>query len=85
MPYTVEFTRSALREFKLLERVIQRRIATHIDELAQDPFPHGCKKLKGEPDLYRLRVGDYRIIYRVERTRVTIVIVKIGHRRDVYR
>ncbi len=47
MAYAVEFTRSALREFKSLERPVQRRIATHIDELANDPFPHGCKKLVG--------------------------------------
>lgn len=85
MPYIVEFSTSAQREFKALERALQRRIATHIDQLAQDPFPPGCKKLKGEPDHYRIRVGDYRMIYRVERSRVTIVVVKIGHRRDVYR
>jgi mRNA interferase RelE/StbE len=85
MSYTVEFTRPALREFKALERSARRRIATHIDELAEDPFPPGCKRLKGEPDHYRIRVGDYRVIYRVERSRVTIVVVKIGHRREVYR
>jgi mRNA interferase RelE/StbE len=85
MSYTVEFARSTLREFKALERSTQRRIATHIDRLAHDPFPPGCKKLKGEPGHYRIRVGDYRVVYRVERSRVTIVVVKIGHRRDVYR
>jgi mRNA interferase RelE/StbE len=85
MPYAVEFTRSAWREFEALERAMQRRIATRIDELAKHPFPPTSKKLKGEPDLYRIRVGDYRIIYRVEGSRVTIVVVKIGHRRDVYR
>jgi mRNA interferase RelE/StbE len=85
MPYTVEFARPALREFKALERPTQLRIATHIEELAENPFPPGCKKLKGEPDHYRIRLGDYRMIYRVERSRVTIVVVKIGHRRDVYR
>ena len=85
MSYTVEFARSAVREFKALERSTQHRIATHINELAADPFPPSCRKLKGEPDHYRIRVGDYRIIYRVERSRVTIVVLKIGHRRDVYR
>jgi mRNA interferase RelE/StbE len=85
MPYTVEFARPALREFKALERSTQLRIATHIEELAENPFPPGCKKLKGEPDHYRIRMGDYHMIYRVERSRVTIIVVKIGHRREVYR
>jgi mRNA interferase RelE/StbE len=85
MSYTIEFTTSAIRELKALERAIQRRIATHIDLLAVAPFPPGSKKLQGEPNLYRIRVGDYRILYRVDGKRVTILIVKIGHRRDVYR
>jgi mRNA interferase RelE/StbE len=85
MPYTIEFTTSGAREFKALERAIQRRIATRIDALAKDPFPAGSKKLQGEPDHHRIRVGDYRVIYRVEGKRVAILIVKIGHRRDVCR
>jgi len=85
MSYRVEFAASAVREFKALERPIQRRIATRIDELAVNPFPPDVKKLQGAPDYYRIRVGDYRIIYRVERKRVTVVVVKIGHRREVYR
>ncbi|MGB9204665.1 MAG: type II toxin-antitoxin system RelE/ParE family toxin [Terriglobales bacterium] len=85
MPYTIEFTASALREFKALERAVQRRIAAHINELAQHPFAPGLKKLQGGQDLYRIRVGDYRVIYRVEGKRVAIVVIKIGHRRDVYR
>jgi mRNA interferase RelE/StbE len=83
--YTIEFATSALREFKALDRAVQRRIATHIDELAGNPFPPGSKKLKGSPDHYRIRVGDYRVIYRVEGKRLTILVLKIGHRREVYR
>lgn len=85
MAYTVEFTTSALREFKALERSLQRRMATRIDALVNNPFPPGVKKLQGEPNLYRIRVGDYRVIYRIEAKRVTIFILKISHRRDVYR
>ena len=85
MPYTVQFTTSALREFSALERVDQRRVAIRIDALANNPFPSGSKKMKGEPDHYRIRVGDYRVIYRVDGMRVIVLIVKIGHRRDVYR
>ena len=85
MAYNIEFAASALREFKALERATQRRIATRIDALANNPFPAGVKKLQGETDLYRIRIGDYRVLYRVDGKRVIIVILKIGHRRDVYR
>ena len=85
MNYRIEFASSAVREFKALERPVQRRIATRIDALAANPFPPDVKKLQGAPDYYRIRVGDYRVIYRIEGRRVAIVIVKIGHRRDVYR
>jgi mRNA interferase RelE/StbE len=85
MPYAVEFASSALREFKSLDRAMQRRIATHIDELAANPFPAGSKKLRGATDQYRIRIGDYRVICRVDGKRVTIFILKIGHRRDIYR
>jgi mRNA interferase RelE/StbE len=85
MRYTVEFTASAAREFRALDRQAQRRISTKVAELAEDPFPPGVRKLQGEEDHWRLRVGDYRIIYRVEKQRLVIVIVRIGHRREVYR
>jgi len=85
MPYTIEFSNSALRDFKALDRGVQRRIAPRIDALGTDPFPSGAKKLQGEPNLFRIRTGDYRIIYRVDGKRVTVLILKIGHRRDVYR
>lgn len=85
MRYSVEFTVSALREFKALDRSMQRRIATRIDELAGNRFPPDVKKLRGTPGHYRIRAGDYRVIYRIEDKRVLIVVVKIGHRREVYR
>jgi mRNA interferase RelE/StbE len=85
MSYNIEFTRSAARELKALERAIQLRIATHIDSLAGQPLPPGSKKLQGDPGVYRIRIGDYRILYRMDGKRVTVLIVKIGHRQDVYR
>lgn len=85
MSFAIEFKTSALRELKALERATQLRIATRIDALAANPFPADSKKLRGELNLHRIRVGDYRILYRVHGKRVTIVVVKIGHRRDVYR
>ena len=85
MRYTIEFTASALREFRALERQIQRRISAKIEALRTDPFPPGVGKYQGEADHWRIRVGDYRIIYRIEKLRVVIVIVRIGNRREVYR
>ena len=85
MHYTIEFTASALREFRALDRQLQRRVATKVSELAEDPFPAGARKFQGEDDHWRIRVGDYRVIYRIEKHRVVIVIVRIGHRREVYR
>lgn len=85
MRYTVEFTTSAAREFRALERQMQRRISTRIDELVHEPFPPGAQKLQGKENHWRIRVGDYRVIYRVEKHRVVIVIVRIGHRREIYR
>jgi len=85
MRYGLEFTTSASREFRGFDRQVQRRLATKIDQLCNNPLPSGVKKLQGEVDHFRIRVGDYRIIYRIDGHRVVIVIVQIGHRRDVYR
>ena len=85
MPYRIEFARKAERDFKALSKPIQSRLARRIDLLAENPFPQGIRKLAGEEDLYRLRVGNYRIIYQVQGRRLVVLIVGIGHRRDVYR
>jgi mRNA interferase RelE/StbE len=85
MRYTVEFTASAAREFRALDRQAQRRISTKLTELAEDPLPPAVRKLQGEENHWRIRVGDYRVIYRIEQRRIVIVIVRIGHRREVYR
>lgn len=62
----------------------RRRIASKIQQLASNPRPTGTEKLSGQ-EKYRLRQGDYRVLYSVDDDRLTVVIVKIGHRRDVYR
>lgn len=64
---------------------VPRRIGQAIDGLETDPHPPGSKKLTGEDDLYRLRVGDYRVIYQVENRQLFVLVVSIGHRRDIYR
>jgi mRNA interferase RelE/StbE len=85
MPYSIQFTTRALRDLTALDRPVQQRLRQHIDRLAQDPFPACAKKLHGQEPYYRIRVGDYRIIYEVEGQRLRIIVVKIGYRRDVYR
>jgi mRNA interferase RelE/StbE len=85
MAYAIQFKPAALRQLEKLPRGPQKRIASKIQALRDDPFPSGCKKLFGEPDTWRVRVGDYRVIYRVHRGVLLILVVNIGHRRDVYR
>ena len=85
MAYRVEFTARAARELSALAPGDQRRIAKKIDSLATTPRPAGCRKLAGPDDFYRVRVGDYRVIYAIEDRRLLVLVVRIGHRRDVYR
>jgi len=56
-----------------------------IDALAQEARPAGCVKLAGSPDLYRIRVGDYRIVYQIKDNELLVLVLSIGHRREVYR
>jgi len=64
---------------------LQARLGRRIDSLAENPRPQGIKKLAGEEDLFRLRVGDYRIIYQIQEKRLVVLVVGVGHRADVYR
>lgn len=85
MPYSVLFTRRAERDLHALNLAVQRRLSERIDRLAEDPFPPGCRKLQAGEPYFRIRVGGYRVIYQVEGKRLIVIIVKIGHRREVYR
>ena len=66
MAYRVEFTPRAARDFKSLDGSVRRRIKQRIDSLADNPYPSGIRKIEGEEELYRLRVGDYRILYQAK-------------------
>ena len=83
--FDVEITRSAEKQLKRLPRTDQQRLARVMLALADDPFPRGTRKLSGYDDVFRVRVGRYRILYSVSETRLIIVVLKIGHRKDVYR
>ncbi|MFP5212031.1 MAG: type II toxin-antitoxin system RelE family toxin [Acidobacteriota bacterium] len=84
-PYTVEFSRPAQKQLSKLPETIRKKIYARIESLGDNPRPEGCKKLVGAEPLYRLREGDYRIIYQVEDQVLTILVIRIGHRREVYR
>jgi mRNA interferase RelE/StbE len=83
--YSVSITPAARRELGSLPRQAQVRVATKIGELAADPRPRGVKKLRGEVELYRVRVGDYRVVYQIDDAAQTVTITAIGDRRDIYR
>jgi mRNA interferase RelE/StbE len=77
--------RSAERDLKALEREIRTRVVEAIRALADNPYPRGCRKLEGSTAYYRIRVGRYRIVYEVDKSARAVTIMRIRHRRDVYR
>ena len=83
--YRIEISATAERQLKKIRREDKVRILRSISLLAGDPRPSGCRKMSGYDDIYRLRIGDYRVIYEVDGRRIIVVILKIGHRREVYR
>ena len=85
MAYQVLIKDSAQKELAAFPSSIQKRIDTRILSLAENPRPSGVKKLAGDENLYRLRVGDYRIIYQIQDKALLVLVVKVGHRREVYR
>jgi mRNA interferase RelE/StbE len=84
MKYRIVIDRKALGYLESLPKKFQHRIAAKIDLLADNPFPSSCKKLLNT-DFYRIRSGNYRIIYSVSRQKITVFIVRIGDRKDTYK
>ena len=82
--HAVEFLPSAARALGKLDPAVQRRIARRIDRLAEDPRADAVK-LRGTDVVWRVRVGDYRVLYAIEDQRLVVLVIKIAHRRDVYR
>jgi mRNA interferase RelE/StbE len=81
--YSIEIKHSAAREIEALPLSDRRKVVERIGRLAEEPRPRGCEKLAGG-ERYRVRQGDYRIVYSVEDALLIVWIVKIGHRRDLH-
>jgi mRNA interferase RelE/StbE len=83
MTYRIQINRDALKTLAALSAKLRRQIGAKIDSLGDNPFPPGCKKLND--DLYRIRSGDYRIVYTVIEKQVLICVLRIGDRKEVYK
>ena len=85
MTYRIELRPAAFRDLSKLDTPWRQKIAQKVDGLAANPRPSGVEKLKGQDNRYRLRLGDYRIIYEVRDQVLLVLVIRIGHRREVYR
>jgi mRNA interferase RelE/StbE len=83
--YKVLFKSSADRELRKLSDAVQRRIVGEVERLAIDPRPRGVVKLAGYDSLWRIRVGDYRVVYEIHDDRLVVLVLRVAHRKDVYR
>jgi len=81
--YRVEVAPAALRQLRKLDRTAQRRVQAAIELLATEPRPSGTKKLVGGNGEWRVRTGDYRVVYEIHDNVLLILVVAVGHRRDI--
>ena len=85
MAYKVIFKPSADKALQKFPADVQRRIVAAVDALAVEPRPHGVVKIAGDDNLWRVRVGEYRIVYEIHDGRLIVLVLRVAHRRDVYR
>ena len=87
MKYQIQITDKILKKLAKLPKKDKERIIEAIDSLVEDPRPNGCKKLKGNrtPLRYRIRAGNYRVVYSIQDEMLLILVVEVGHRKGVYR
>ncbi|MEO8105268.1 MAG: type II toxin-antitoxin system RelE/ParE family toxin [Candidatus Saccharibacteria bacterium] len=83
--FSLLYKKSVDKDLRKLPKDVRGAIIEKIQNLATSPFPPQSKKLRGSSDLYRLRYKDYRIIYEVHGSDVVIIVIKVGHRKEVYR
>jgi len=82
--YAISFARSARKDLAALDAKVVRRVFPKIEALAQQPRPSGCRKLVGEENLWRIRVGDWRIGYEIDDAARIVTVITVGHRREFY-
>ncbi|MCY2924692.1 MAG: type II toxin-antitoxin system RelE/ParE family toxin [Planctomycetota bacterium] len=85
MAYRIEFRPAPLRDLQRIPQPFRSRLLTAISALARTPRPPGCARLQGPEGFHRVRVGDYRIVYLIQDRVLLICVVRIAHRKDVYR
>ena len=85
MAYEIRVSRPVEREVRALPQQVRDRLRSAVRELAENPRPAGCEKLAGTNDRYRIRVGDYRVVYEINDDEQQILVETVRHRRDVYR
>jgi mRNA interferase RelE/StbE len=85
MSYKVILKPSVIKELKTIPKRDQRRIAIAIELLSENPYPNNSKKLVGSEQDYRVRVGNWRIIYEVQNNKLVVYVLRVAHRKDVYR
>ncbi len=83
--HRLTYSRAAAKEIDKLPPKLALRVVDAIGELASQPRPPGCKKLSAEDDFWRIRVGDYRVIYEIDDDRREILVTRVRHRREIYR
>lgn len=83
--YKIEWKHSAKKELKRMPKATISKILTAVESLSENPFPRGIRKIIGTENIFRMRIGDYRIVYFVESNKLIIQIIKVGHRRDIYK
>ncbi|MBF0098725.1 MAG: type II toxin-antitoxin system RelE/ParE family toxin [Magnetococcales bacterium] len=85
MPYKIVVPDRVRKQLDALPRAIWQRVRGAIDHLSVDPRPHAAIKMKGSSESWRIRIGDHRIVYTIEDDQLIVLVIKIGHRREVYR
>lgn len=85
MEYDIIIKPSAEKQLDKLPKSVRIRIVDKLEELRHDPRPEGAVKLKGADDLWRIRIGDYRVIYEIQDERLLVFVVRVSHRKDVYK
>lgn len=85
MSYSISYVSSAAKTLRKLDNPVARRLLATISQLAEDPRPAGCIQLKGGDGELRIRAGEYRVIYEIYGGELLVLVLRVGHRREVYR